>query len=139
MRLLFLLALLIFNSANAYEGQISRALEATGKAVGKTTTNLYMQELCSRPDALRRSTECFKTPNGKRLYEYEQGVERNKWYIIAKEERMKIIREEIRQQQFEREQGKHAAERYKQDQTRCQFWRDQNDSPRRTEILENEC
>lgn len=139
MRLLFLLALFIFNNANAYEGQVSRALEATGKAVTKASVNLYMKEICSRPEAARKPHDCFITPSGKRLYEYEPGVEKNKWSIIAREEHIKAIRQEIKQKKFEHEQGKHAAEQYRQNQTRCKFWRDQNDSPRRTEILENEC
>lgn len=138
-RIILLLTICTFNNASAYEGQVSRTLEAGAKAANKATINLYMKEMCSRPDALRRSRDCFITPNGKRLYEYEPGVEKNKWSIIAKEEQLKLIREEMQQKKFEHEQGKHAAERYRQNQTRCQFWRDQNDSPRRTEILENDC
>lgn len=142
MKRIFLLFPILFASNGVLAsdiGQITADAILELPFANKSSYQRIMKATCDKEGSFPKNTNCFVTPDGKYLYEYEQGAERTKWYTIAKEERLAHTRERLRREEQQRKDGVRAAKQYKEDAVRCKFWRDQNDSPRRTKILEEEC
>lgn len=112
--------------------------EAYGRGVNATVWSAQCNK-ATQAEALLASAQCFRLPDGRFLWELPAGVEREKWQIIAGEERSKRYRERFLLQQQQREEGRRQADIYRQNQLHCQFWQAQADSERQRLKMQEYC
>lgn len=125
-----LLATLLPLLVPAQADVVTQAARAASGALRHQIAFRQWDVRCDHPDALRRYAYCYKNPDGVAIWEMPQH-ERDKWLPIAQDERHQLIQAYNRRRAQSREDGERFAEEYRMNQRMCDFWRQQNDGPRK--------
>lgn len=117
----------------------SKPVREAGEAYSEGVNATFWQSRCNQPESDLRSSHCFMTPSGKRVWELPDGPDKVYWLKVGDKKRHENMMQNIKQQREWREQADRRLKADQQNDQHCQFWMDQADSERRDQKLRTYC